>query len=169
MVSALILNTSNRSLVCSAVCTETTSTRAPELAWPSVRKSWSVMEGESGLNRNSGEGLIFDSHYRIALDNREDDPFHAPYILLAEDSPADVELLRMALEEHGVSCELFVAGDGEKAFSVIRAIDSGVMACPDLAIIDLNLPKKSGREVLHYLRSCPAFHDVTVVILSSSR
>jgi len=75
----------------------------------------------------------------------------------------------MALEEHGVSCELFVAGDGEKAFSFIGAIDSGAMACPSLAIIDLNLPKRSGREVLHYLRSCPAFNGVTVVILSSSR
>jgi DNA-binding response OmpR family regulator len=87
---------------------------------------------------------------------------------LAEDNPGDVELLRLALEEHGISCELFVAGDGEKAFSFIREIGSGVMQCPCLAIIDLNLPKRNGREVLRYLRSYPAFATVPVVILSSS-
>jgi DNA-binding response OmpR family regulator len=74
----------------------------------------------------------------------------------------------MALEEHEISCELFVAGDGEKAVSFIREIGSGAMACPRLAIIDLNLPKTSGREVLRYLRSSPVFDAVPVVILSSS-
>lgn len=74
----------------------------------------------------------------------------------------------MALEEHDISCELFVTGDGEKAVSFIREIDSGVMACPRLAIIDLNLPKRSGREVLRYIRNCPVFDPVPVVILSSS-
>jgi len=74
----------------------------------------------------------------------------------------------MALEEHNVSCELFVVGDGEKALSVIREIDSGDMTCPRLVIIDLNLPKKSGYEVLRNLRNCAALRDATVVILSSS-
>ncbi|MFL6451223.1 MAG: response regulator [Bryobacteraceae bacterium] len=126
------------------------------------------MVAESGSNPNSGKALSFYSHYRIGRRTRQAERSSAPSIFLAEDNPADVELLRMALEEHDISCELFVTGDGEKAVSFIREIDSGVMACPRLAIIDLNLPKRSGREVLRYIRNCPVFDPVPVVILSSS-
>ncbi len=112
--------------------------------------------------------LSFDLHFRIATESYQNETLDLPSIILAEDNLGDVELLRLALEEHEVSCELLVAGDGEKAVSLLEEIASGAAACPRLVIIDLNLPKRNGREVLQYLRSCPAFAKVPAVILSSS-
>ena len=91
-----------------------------------------------------------------------------PAVFVAEDNPGDVELLRIALEESQVTCELYVAGDGEKALSFIHEIGTGFLVCPALAIIDLNLPKRNGREVLKYLRKSPVCNNVPIVILSSS-
>jgi chemotaxis family two-component system response regulator Rcp1 len=91
-----------------------------------------------------------------------------PCIFLAEDNPGDVDLLRVALEEHSVDCELLVAADGEKALRFLEDIGAGTLGCPALAILDLNLPKKTGREVLQRMRENPAWKSVPVVILSSS-
>jgi len=73
-------------------------------------------------------------------------------------------LLRKAFEEHNFSGELTVVDDGETAIRLIQSLAD----CPDLVIIDLNLPKKSGREVLEAVRRCEKCRDVPVVILSSS-
>jgi chemotaxis family two-component system response regulator Rcp1 len=89
-------------------------------------------------------------------------------ILLAEDNPADAGLVRRALEEHGVEGELIVIADGEKAIEFIKAIDAEAAPCPDLAIVDLNLPKKPGREVLERMRLSERCRHIPVVILSSS-
>jgi CheY-like chemotaxis protein len=89
--------------------------------------------------------------------------------LLVEDNPADSGLVRKALEEHGVTGELNLVNDGEKAIQFIRSLDEApVAACPDLVIIDLNLPKKSGREVLETMRRSERCRHIPVVILSSS-
>ena len=91
------------------------------------------------------------------------------FILLVEDNPADAGLIRRALEEHGVDGSLLVLADGEKAIQFIRTLDDAQAgACPGLAIIDLNLPKKSGREVLECIRHSISCHEAPVVILSSS-
>jgi DNA-binding response OmpR family regulator len=58
-----------------------------------------------------------------------------------EDNPADAGLIRKALEEHGVEGELVIA-DGESAVKFIQVLDAQAVGCPDLAIVDLNLPKK---------------------------
>jgi len=79
-----------------------------------------------------------------------------------------VGLIRKALEEHGVEGELLVVTDGEEAIEFIQALETQGVACPDLAIIDLNLPRKSGRDILEILRSLPACHAMPVVVLSSS-
>jgi CheY-like chemotaxis protein len=89
-------------------------------------------------------------------------------ILLVEDNPADAGLVRKALEKHGVEGELIIIADGEKAIAFIQAIDAEAAACPDLAIIDLNLPKKPGRAVLEYMRLSERCRHIPVVILSSS-
>jgi DNA-binding response OmpR family regulator len=90
------------------------------------------------------------------------------FILVVEDNPADAGLIRRALEEHGVNGTLFVLADGEKAIQFIHALDVKDSPCPGLAIIDLNLPKKSGREVLECIRQSANCHGAPVVILSSS-
>ena len=90
-------------------------------------------------------------------------------ILLAEDNPADAALVRKALEEHGVEGELLVIDDGEMAIEFIQALDADLSAaCPGLAIIDLNLPKKPGREVLERMRLSQRCRHIPVMILSSS-
>jgi CheY-like chemotaxis protein len=89
-------------------------------------------------------------------------------ILLVEDNPADVILVREALEEHGVEGELIVANDGEKAIAVIQDIDCEAVGCPDLFIVDLNIPKKPGREVVERMRQSVKCKDALIAILSSS-
>jgi DNA-binding response OmpR family regulator len=89
-------------------------------------------------------------------------------ILLVEDNPADANLVRKALEEHNIEGELMVAGDGENAIRLIEELDALSVDCPDLIIVDLSLPKRSGREVLARLRLSARCSRVPIVILTSS-
>jgi CheY-like chemotaxis protein len=83
---------------------------------------------------------------------------------LVEDNAADAGLIREALEEHGIDGELTVCTDGEAAIMTIEALE----AQPDLIIVDLKLPRRSGHEVLECIRrSAPCLH-VPVIVLSSS-
>jgi CheY-like chemotaxis protein len=88
-----------------------------------------------------------------------------PEILLAEDNPADVYLIREALREHGVDCAVRVASDGQEVLAIIadpRAKEFGMI------ILDLNLPRHDGIEILQRLREVPAMAHVPVVVLTSS-
>ncbi len=87
-------------------------------------------------------------------------------VLVVEDNPNDVALLRLALDEAHVDYDLTVIEDGGDALSFVRR--AGSDAIPDLAVLDLNLPKRDGIEVLQGMRSNPAFSSVPVAILSSS-
>jgi CheY-like chemotaxis protein len=91
-----------------------------------------------------------------------------PVILLVEDNPADAGLVREALEEHGVECDLILMSDGETAIEFVEYLDAGVVGCPELVILDLNLPRRTGQEVLAQIRSSTICANVPVVILSSS-
>jgi len=91
-----------------------------------------------------------------------------PQILLVEDNNADIVLVREALEEHVVRCELTVITSGERAITFINEIDSGVQICPNLVIVDLNLPKKSGKDVLKRMRMSDRCASVPVIVLTSS-
>ncbi|MBC8166194.1 MAG: response regulator [Bryobacteraceae bacterium] len=90
------------------------------------------------------------------------------HILMVEDNPGDVLLLRESLEEHGVECELLVVNDGEKALALLEKVGSLTSRCPSLVILDLNLPRRSGQEILMLLRSFEACRDVPVIVFSSS-
>jgi CheY-like chemotaxis protein len=89
-------------------------------------------------------------------------------ILLVEDNPADVTLVREALEEHGVEGELMVASDGEQAIAIIQDVDCKAVSCPDLFIVDLNIPRRPGREVIECLRQSVKCNKAQIAILSSS-
>jgi two-component system, chemotaxis family, response regulator Rcp1 len=89
-------------------------------------------------------------------------------IVLIEDNRADVGLVREALEQHGVDCDVTVIGNGEIAFRFIDEIEAGRQRCPDLVIVDLNLPMRPGREVLKHMRECGVSKDIPVVVLTSS-
>ncbi|HWF10204.1 MAG TPA: response regulator [Bryobacteraceae bacterium] len=91
------------------------------------------------------------------------------HVLVVEDNPADVELLRYALGGAGVDCELTVIDNGGDALAFFE--QRGVYANstpPDLAILDLNLPRYDGIEILEAMRASRKFADVAVAVLSSS-
>lgn len=94
----------------------------------------------------------------------------AVQILLVEDSPGDMRLTTEALARSKVANELHVAGDGDMALDALyQRGDYETMARPDLVLLDLNLPKRSGHEVLTVMRADPALRRIPVVILTSSR
>jgi CheY-like chemotaxis protein len=76
--------------------------------------------------------------------------------------------VRNALVEHRIGNQLTVLRDGQEALQFIDEVDAGNSPCPDLVVLDLNLPKVNGREVLKRIRLSPVFGDTPVVILSSS-
>ena len=93
---------------------------------------------------------------------------HSAYILVVEDNPADVNLLKRALAEHGIHFQIVVMSDGERAMKFVDRVHVEQIAAPKLIILDLNLPKRNGREVLEYIRAQGAWSDVPVTVLSSS-
>src|SRR5687768_2374085 len=89
-------------------------------------------------------------------------------ILLVEDNAADVRLTMEALKEARVSNRLHVARDGVEALHMLRD-GSGAVPRPDLVLLDLNLPRKDGREVLQQIKQDEALRHIPVVILTTSQ
>jgi DNA-binding response OmpR family regulator len=89
-------------------------------------------------------------------------------IMLVEDNPADVTLLSEALASSEVETPLFVAHDGDEGIRIIEAIDDSRIPCPDLIVLDLNLPRKSGFAVLERVRLSRKCNRKPVVVFSSS-
>jgi CheY-like chemotaxis protein len=92
---------------------------------------------------------------------------HKMNLLLAEDNPGDVFLVRRALDAESVPYELVVARDGEEAITYIANADSGGPGI-DLLLVDLNLPKHDGTEVLSRLRNSKVLGHVPIIVLTSS-
>ena len=91
-------------------------------------------------------------------------------ILLVEDNPGDVRLTREALREGKVRNNLHVASDGVEALAFLRKEGPYAAAVrPDLILLDLNLPRKDGREVLKEIKADPALRHIPVVVLTSSQ
>lgn len=90
-------------------------------------------------------------------------------VLLVEDNPGDVRLTREALREGKVRNNLSVAPDGVEALAFLRRQGKYADAPrPDVILLDLNLPKKDGREVLVEVKADPSLRNIPVVILTSS-
>jgi two-component system, chemotaxis family, response regulator Rcp1 len=90
-------------------------------------------------------------------------------VLLVEDSPGDVRLTREAFKDAKVHLNLHVASDGAEAMDFLnRAEKYSNVPRPDLILLDLNLPKKDGREVLEEIKQSPVLKSIPVVILTTS-
>jgi CheY-like chemotaxis protein len=90
-------------------------------------------------------------------------------ILLVEDSPSDVRLTREAFRDAKIHINLHVASDGAEAMAFLsRAGEYANSPRPDLILLDLNLPKKNGREVLEEIKMSPELKSIPVVILTTS-
>jgi CheY-like chemotaxis protein len=90
-------------------------------------------------------------------------------VLLVEDSPGDVRLTREAFKDAKVLVNLHVAPDGAEAMAFLRREGEYANAPrPGLILLDLNLPKKDGREVLEEIKESPALKTIPVVVLTTS-
>lgn len=91
-------------------------------------------------------------------------------ILIIEDNAGDITLLRRALDNKRLGGTLTVVRDGASALDIADTIDSLPDAvCPDLVILDLNLPKVDGREILKRFRASMRLSRAPILVLSSSR
>lgn len=99
-------------------------------------------------------------------------PGHAPVILVAEDDPGDQELIQRALESTGLEVDCRIVDDGEAALDYLleRGAWKELLTAhrPHLVLLDLNLPKRTGLEVLTAIRQSPALKGLAVVIYSTS-
>jgi chemotaxis family two-component system response regulator Rcp1 len=90
-------------------------------------------------------------------------------VLVVEDNPGDVELLRWALRRANLDCDLTVIDDGAEAMALVRQRGKyATVTAPDIAILDLNLPKYDGLTILSAMRANIAFAKVPVAVLSAS-
>lgn len=90
-------------------------------------------------------------------------------VLLVEDSPGDVRLTKEAFKDAKVHINLHVAPDGAEAMAYLeRQGEHSNAPRPDLILLDLNLPKKDGREVLEEIKRDPALKSIPVVVLTTS-
>jgi CheY-like chemotaxis protein len=90
-------------------------------------------------------------------------------ILLVEDSPSDVRLIKEAMRDTPVPVQITVAQDGVEATDYLSQVEEGSAVRPDLMLLDLNLPRKNGREVLADVKGRPALKQIPVLVMTSSQ
>ena len=92
------------------------------------------------------------------------------HILLVEDSPADIRLAREALLQGSVPKRISVVTDGAQAIDFVRRRGEFQNAArPDLVLLDINLPKRDGLDVLREIKSDPVLRSITVIVLTTSQ
>ena len=144
--------------------TQATNSLVPGSVLLSVSGSWSDITAASGSNPDQEKDQLSTLPYpeNTAPQAR----FH---ILLVEDNKADVFLMREALEVAKLPANLHVVSDGEMAIRYIDELNADDAApCLSLVLLDLNLPKKPGIEVLEHLRRTRKCGNSLVVVVSSS-
>ncbi len=100
----------------------------------------------------------------------EEDLVRSIEILLVEDNPGDIRLAREALRDSKLINRIYEVRDGLAALAFLRRQGSYAdVVRPDLILLDLNLPKKNGREVLAEIKEDPRLKHIPVVVLTSSR
>ncbi|WP_414541361.1 response regulator [Nostoc sp. CCY0012] len=91
-------------------------------------------------------------------------------VLLVEDNPGDAQLTRIALEDSKISINLNVVEDGVEAMAFLRKEDKYIkVPHPDIVLLDLNLPRKDGREVLAEIKADQHLKRIPVVVLTTSQ
>jgi len=97
---------------------------------------------------------------------------HPAVVLLAEDNPAEQNLTRRAFREAQVECDLRIVSDGEEALQYLhrqgRYADPGLSPMPSILLLDLNMPRLDGRQVLQRLKQDPELQALPVIVLTTS-
>jgi chemotaxis family two-component system response regulator Rcp1 len=89
-------------------------------------------------------------------------------LLIIEDSPSDIWLLREAFRLADIPIQIILARDGVQASEYFQRVRMKAVELPDLVLLDLNLPRKNGREVLAEMKAFPMLHAIPAIVLSSS-
>jgi two-component system, chemotaxis family, response regulator Rcp1 len=109
---------------------------------------------------------------RTSASRSQSDDASAPrpwQILIAEDNKSDVFLIQRALKKSGVEAQVHVADDGEKVMRFFEQVDADPAApCPDLILLDINMPRYKGGDILRRLRSSSRCKNALVVVVTSS-
>jgi CheY-like chemotaxis protein len=123
-----------------------------------------MMDGEGGRRTELTLGAFMGGHYEYH--RRNSMPID---VLLVEDSPGDVRLTQEAFRDANRSVHLHVASDGVEAMAFLRHKGAHVHAPrPDLILLDLNLPKMDGREVLAQIKEDASLKTIPTVVLTTS-
>ena len=150
----------------SNVCIMATSTAEQVLAWRFASAWWNGMADVSGSNPNS------DEDPRSTSPSPGTPELSAPArlnLLLAEDNLPDALLIREVIRTEGLPIDIHVAPDGQVAIDFIEKSDADPDApCPHFLLLDLNLPKRDGFEVLQRLRESDKCKRIPVMIITSS-
>jgi CheY-like chemotaxis protein len=90
-------------------------------------------------------------------------------VIIVEDNPGDAFIMEEALREHSVDCAVTILSTGEEAEIFVAELERDLTtSCPDVVLLDLNLPKRSGHSVLARIRASSRCASIPVVIVSSS-
>jgi CheY-like chemotaxis protein len=90
-------------------------------------------------------------------------------ILIVEDSPSDLRLIREALKDGTLPVQIAVARDGQEAIDYLRQVQNNVVARPHLVLLDLNLPRKTGKQVLAEVKASPVMRQIPILVMTTSR
>lgn len=141
------------------------NTQEPASDWPFVGESWTGIRGVSGSNPNP------DEDQPSASPSPSEEAPAAPYshVLIVDDNESDVFLIEEAIGTTRLPLTLYVAKDGEQAVRFFDRTDANPdMPCPALVILDINLPKKQGGDVLKHMRLSRRCADALVIVVSTS-
>jgi CheY-like chemotaxis protein len=112
---------------------------------------------------------IFGSATSLDVEGRNQERAMPLNVLLVEDNPPDVFLVRQALREHGLEFALHEISDAEEALAYIDRMGDEVQTpCPDVVLLDLNIPKGDGLELLEAVRNSLKCPKVPIIVISSS-
>jgi len=147
-------------------CPSQTNSEVPEWAWLFGNELLSSATVACGSSQGVAMELPSSSPSQTQLGGA---PGREHHVLLVEDNTGDAFMVQEAFRQHNIRAVLNVVQDGEDATQYIDATDTNESApIPELVLLDLNLPKRSGTEVLAYLRRSKRSAKAKVLIVTSS-
>lgn len=148
----------------SNVYTATTSTPGQGSDWRSAKESWIVTRDKYGLSQNPEKDPL-----SLLPSQPESISQRRIRIVVVEDNKADIFLVEEAIAVHGIDADVEFILDGEEAIKRIRKFREQPSASyPAMFVLDLNLPKRSGNEVLAFIREQFDSIRIPVLIMTSS-
>jgi two-component system response regulator len=138
--------------------------QAPAWGSPFASESLSAIGGGSGLNPSPDKAR--NSYSRFLRDRRSKPDRRA--IVVAEDNLGDVFLIKEAVSTAKLDVDLYFMEDGDEVLQFFAQIDEDAIRCPELLLLDLNLPRADGFQVLSYIRSSKHCAGTRVVVMTSS-